>query len=498
VSDPFVSARSSDVGPDRSLDILDTTAAGPAAIRGSALRAGGYLAGILLALATAPFLVRHLGIVGFGEYVLVLSLITVVSGLTDAGLTIVGIREYTVRDGDSRAALMRSLLGFRSVLTFLGVAAAVAFTIVVDYDRILVLGTLLAGLGLLLQTNQSLLTIPLASSLKLGWITAAELFRQLTTVVFIFALIIAGAELLPFFAVPVPAAALALAITVLLVRSSIPLKPTFRVREWGAMIRETLPYAIATFVNASYLRIAIVVLSLLATGLETGYFATSFRVLEVLIGLPGLLIAAVFPVIARSARDDPARFAYAVGRVFEVAVILGVWLTLAVELGAAFVIDVVGGDQAEPAVAVLRIQGVAVAATFVTMACGFPLLSLRRHADLLVANLVALAASLALLFALVPPYAARGAAVATVGAEVGLALATAALLVRARRDLHLPLDIVPTTLVVAAVAGSIALVPGLHETIRVAVASVVYFAVLVVFRRIPPELYSAWRLARGT
>ena len=52
---------------------------------------------------------------------------------------------------------------------------------------------------------------------------------------------------------------------------------------------------------------------------------------------------------------------------------------------------------------------------------GFVLLSLRRHRELLLANLVALALAVGLTLGLSPVYGAQGAAVATVAAEFGLA-----------------------------------------------------------------------------
>ena len=67
-------------------DLLDSPAAGGAAIRGGAVRAAGYGIITLLGLATAPFLVRHLGYIGFGRYTTVVSLIAVVATVTEAGL----------------------------------------------------------------------------------------------------------------------------------------------------------------------------------------------------------------------------------------------------------------------------------------------------------------------------------------------------------------------------------------------------------------------------
>jgi hypothetical protein len=45
-------------------DVLDSERAGPLALRGSVMRVGGYGGGMVLALASAPLLIRHLGQTG--------------------------------------------------------------------------------------------------------------------------------------------------------------------------------------------------------------------------------------------------------------------------------------------------------------------------------------------------------------------------------------------------------------------------------------------------
>ena len=94
--------------------------------------------------------------------------------------------------------------------------------------------------------------------------------------------------------------------------------------EWVAMLRDTLAYAAATAVGAVYFRIAIVLVALIATATQTGYFGASFRAIEVLVVVPQLLVGSAFPILARAARDDRDRLDYSLGKLFDVCLILGV------------------------------------------------------------------------------------------------------------------------------------------------------------------------------
>lgn len=73
----------------------------------------GYAATVGLSLLSAPLLIRHLGIAEFGRYTTVISIVTIVYGLTDAGLVNVTLREWSTRAGYDRRSVIRSLLGLR-------------------------------------------------------------------------------------------------------------------------------------------------------------------------------------------------------------------------------------------------------------------------------------------------------------------------------------------------------------------------------------------------
>lgn len=474
-------------------DVLDTGEAGGAAIRGGALRAAGFGAGLALTALAAPLLLRHLGVAEFGRYVVVTSLVALLTGLTEAGLGVIAQREYVVQTGPRRESVLRTLLGLRIALTVGGVAIAILFAAVAGYGGRLVLGTALAGVGAVVAAVQGLLAIPLIGRLRFGWITILDLVRAALTIALIVGLVLAGAGILPFLAVTIPTGLIALAGTLLLLRGDYPLRPSFRVGEWGPLVRQVLPVSIATALNVAYFRLSIVLVSLLLVARETGYFATSYRVLEIFLGLPALFVGAAFPIVARAARDDADRLAYAVGRIFEVAVILGVGCGLVVGLGARDLVHLVAGHGYDGAVDVLRIQSVALAGAFVSLGCGFPLVALERYRALLVANGLALAVSFVAVLVLAPLTGVRGAAVATALAELTLAVGTAFLLRRSRDDLPLPLGILPAVGVAAGVACLPLLVPGLPDAVRTLAAAVIYVGILQATHRLPPEILGAAR-----
>lgn len=474
------------------VDVLDTPRAGNKAIRGGALRTVGYAVGVGLTALSAAVLIRHLGVVDWGHYVAVTSVIAIVGGLSEAGLSAIGVREYSVLTGAERDRLMRNLLGLRLGITAIGVALAVAFTVAARYERDLVLGAALSGGGLLFTTAQQTLGVPLSAGLRLAWLSALDIIRQAVTLALLVALVVAGARLLPFFAVPLPVGALLFALTAVLVRGTVPLRPAFERAMWARIAKLTAAYAAASAVGTIYVSITVVLTSLVGTARETGYYAASFRIFSVVAAIPVLVVGAAFPILARAARDDRERLEFALGRLLEVGAIVGIWFALCLTLGARVAIDLVAGSGFGPAVRVLQIQGAAIVATFVAVTLGFALLSLHRHTALLVANAVSLGLSIVLTVILVPAIGARGAATASLLGESALAISYGVALFRMAGRPSISLRIVPRAAAAALAALALLPVPGLHGLALVGAANVVYFAVLAVTRAIPSELRAAF------
>jgi O-antigen/teichoic acid export membrane protein len=475
-------------------DVLATPAAGPAALRGSALRTGAYLVGIALSLASAPLLVRHLGIAEFGRYITVASLMNLVTGVTEGGLTAIALREYATLEAQRRAEVMRSLLGVRLALSTAGVGVGIAFALIAGYDSPLVVGAIGAGFGVVLQAFQALLTVPLQAELRFGWTAMLDLLRQVVMVVLIVIGVAAGAGIVPFLWVSVPAGVLVLAVTVPLVRGRTPLRPGLRSREvWWPLVRDTLPYTLAVALNVVYFRLTILIMSLIASDLETGYVGTSVRVVEILLVLPPVVIGAAYPILARAARDDPERYGYAMKRILDLGVIFGAWLAMNVVVGAELAIHVLAGPDGAPAVPVLRIQGLALLATSLGVAAGYGLLSLRRHGSLLLSNGVAIAVVVVLTLVLVPDSGAKGAALAALIAESVLTVVQVAAFLRGRLSLGAGLLGAPVTLG-AAGAGVLAWwLLGAPEVGGLVAANAIFVLGLLVTGRFPPEVADALR-----
>jgi len=469
-------------------DVLDSTEAGGLIVRGGALRFGTYVLMVVLSVLSAAVLTRHLGVVRFGQYTTVISLVTVVSAITDAGMSTIGAREFAVRDGAERDALMRDLLGLRMMLTTIGVLLVAGFALAAGYDEALLVGAILASLGTIALVVQHTHTIPLAAALRLGTLSSLDLARQVLTVAAIVALVVIGAGVLPLLAVALAVNLVLIPPTAALAHHQISLHMGLRPRRWLSLLRLTVAYSLAGAVGTLYIFTAQILTSLVSSAHQSGLFAASFRIFIVIGTVPGLLVGGALPLLARAARDDRERLAYALQRIFEVSLILGVAAALGTLAGAQFMIHVVAGAKYAASAGVLRIQGIALTASFVLAGWSYALLSLRRYKNVLLANLAAFLVSCSLTVVLAASHGATGAAVATLCGESVLVLGSLLALLHSHPELRPKLGIVLKVALATAPAVALALLPDVPSLVRTLLALAVYGLLIVLTRAVPAEV----------
>jgi O-antigen/teichoic acid export membrane protein len=468
--------------------------AGGRVIRGSGWRVAGAVAGVLVGAVSAPLVVRHLGLIDFYRYSTVTSVIFVITALTDGGLANVAVRQFSVGDDAQRRSLIVNLTGLRLALCAIGVIGAIGFGLAAGYPRIMVVGIALGALAYLLNGVQGSYSVALTGTLRLRALAGIDSYRSLLTSGLLIALVLAGSGLTGFYVVAVVVQGTTLFITASLVREKVALHPAFHPGRWRELLSETALYAVAATLGAVYFQVALISMSLLDPGKQTGYYAIAFRIVEIVNTVPWLLAGSVLPVLAVAASSDPERLRYVAGRVFEGAVILGGWVAVVIVIGASFGIEVIAGAKGHPAIAVLRIMGIGVTATFIVSSWGFVLMSMRQYRQLVAANLSALMVAIVLSVTLIPALHAKGGAITTAALELTLAGSYMVLLAR-RGIVASPRFVAGFALALALALGAGALLLAVNAIPAVALASVVYFAVLWAARAIPSELIDAlpWR-----
>lgn len=479
-------------------DVLSGEDVAERVVGGGAIRLVGFVASNLVAVGSSIVLLRHLGVEDFGRYGTVMALMTIINGLTDGGMTVAGTRELALLPvGSRRRELTGVIFGIRLVLATIGVAVAVLFAVAAGYDGVMLVGAAVAGAGVVGLAAVSALTLPLNVELRNLRLVLVELCKQLVQLAGTVGFALAGAGLLAFFGVQAIVGIGVLLVLPLIAGVRIIVAPRFDRAEWSRMIRVALPIALAGVLAILYLRILVVIGSLVLDGRELGLFVTSARAVEVLSGLPLLVVSVVLPVVSVAARDNPGRLLYVAQRLLEASLAIGVLFALVLSVGARPAVLLLGGHHFADAAPVLAIQAWMLVTVFVVQSCVMLLVAMHRQSDIVRANVIGLAFVLVAGLVLLPAAGARGGALAALVADVLLMVTMLAFVRRTEMGRQLASGTVPRIVAAGGVATAVGLLLPIPDIAAALVAGLVLIAGLALLRAIPSEAIDLLRAAGG-
>jgi O-antigen/teichoic acid export membrane protein len=489
-------APAGDIASPVAEDVLSSGEAGGKVIRGSAWRVGANGAGIVLGLATATLLLRHLGVAESGRYVTVLSLVAIPVYVADIGLNVTGSRELALRGPRERRTLIANILAQRLLIMPLAVLGVVVFAVLAGYPSRMVFGTALAGAGVFIVSLANVLLLPLTVELRNAGLALVDFTKQAVGLVAVAVLVALGARLTPFFAVQLLVGLVAVALVPLLAGPRSFVLPRLDPEAQRSLLRTGVPLAAALALGQVYFRLVIVLMSLISDPKQTGYFGGSLRAMENVVIMPILVAGVALPLLAAAARDDLPRLRNAIEGLSKGALIAGVLVVLVTIRAAEPVMTLIGGHDFRPAGAVLRIQVGALLFIALYQLWSAALLALGRQRELILTNALALLGLTVFAVLLVPPLGAEGGAAASVLGDALLAALIYWRLSRTTGRVMVGSGFLLRVAAAAAAAGAVLIIPGLPDLVSAALAGAVFLGVGQLIGMVPKEVHEAFALRR--
>lgn len=374
----------------------------------------GKAALLLAGLATLRLATSYLGVGGFGEYAIVLALAPILLVFADLGISTLLAREL-VQSPERREEIAGTLLWFRlaaSATVMLGCLALVTF---LPYEHHVRVGLVIACAGVALLSVGSFATPFLQVSLRLELVALLDCAVALLTVGLVGVVTLLD---LGFYALVGVNAAVGLAnlvFGIFLVRRFWRPSLRFDRRLARRLISDGLPLAAVIVIGLLHFKLDAVLLSLLRPTADVGVYTVAYRFLEQSLVLPGVFMAAVFPLLAAAVRGEGA--ADVIRKAFSFLLMVALPLALALVVLADPLVALAAGDGFEQAAVPLRILAPALVFTFVNTVFASLLIAMNRQRALIVVSLAGLTLNvLANLYA-IPRFGYVGAAVTTVVSE---------------------------------------------------------------------------------
>jgi O-antigen/teichoic acid export membrane protein len=387
--------------------------------RNTAAQAAGKAAVLAIGAASIAVTTRYLGAAGYGSFALALALVQMLGVLADAGLSAVVVREIS-REPRRTAALVGNALTVRLLLGLGVVALAALLALVLPYSPDVRKAVLIAGVPFLLGLASSSVATVFQARLQMWRAAVADVAGRLAAFVALVVVVSADLGFLWVVATTAVGAAVALAVSVALVRGLAPVGPRAERQVWRELVLAGIPIGVTLAVNEVYFRADIFILSLFRPFSEVGLYTFAYRIYELLALFPAIVMTSIFPLLSRflGMRRDAAK------RVLDAAADLFVAVGVPIAAGglvlAPEIARVVAGDDFAAAATPLRLLLCASLPAWISGLLGYALIAGGHQRSVLVLSLAALVLNVVLNLALVPSYGPNAAAAVALGSEAFL------------------------------------------------------------------------------
>lgn len=449
----------------------------------------GKAATAVAGLLTVVALTRHLGPTEFGYYRTVLTYSAFAAVLADSGLYMVTLREMS-QGGANAGRVLGSALALRVVSTGSMLLAAAAVAWLTPYDPRVKWGTLIgAAIYTCLQASDFLVAA-FQSVLKQARNAVAEVTGAVVTLAAVSALTLTHVGALSMLGATLLGAAVALTISIRLVRRLVPFRMSFDLSLWRRYLVAGLPLAGSQILGMAMLRGDSLLLSLFQPAAAVGLYGVPSKLFEITTSVPYILAGLMMPALTASAAKDRAEFSRQLGNTLDAAAVYGVGVVIAFAPFAGRLLALISGERFAAGAPALIVISFAVALAGLTHVLRFTLVACERPRLVLIGDAVACTCAFAAYFALIPRFSLLGAAAGTVVAEASALIAMIVGLSHAGR--RLPSLVNPAKAVMAGALAALTMKYlagfGSPWLLALAAGGALYLAVLALTRAIPREL----------
>ncbi|MCZ7527866.1 MAG: oligosaccharide flippase family protein [Acidimicrobiia bacterium] len=316
---------------------------------------GSQVVHMLLNVVSSLVIIRYLPPSSYGDYVLVMTMMTVTGLVADFGLNKLGVRDVAAHESDE-PEVVGTVIALRLGLAV--VAAGVFQAVLLGLGRSAEVHTA-AALASLTFVASALMSVVISFEVRLQQHIPAFtlLLGEIIETGLVLWLVRHHGSLSQLYGAAALGTGVAAAVAVVLARRRLVLRPRFDASRMAPLIRGALPLAAASLVGIVLIKLDTFVLVLLRPRREVGLYGAAYAPVEYLAVAAVVLVSVLLPLLARYHVTDRARFVavYRLGTEALLAFVLPMAVLLAVVAGPA--IDVVYSGQYRGATTPMRLLG---------------------------------------------------------------------------------------------------------------------------------------------
>ena len=376
---------------------------------------------IALALFGIGMLTRYLGPEGFGKYTLTLAFFAAFNAFGDFGLHVIATREIS-RPGVNESDILSKIFTLRLIISSAIFALVSLFVWFLPYTQEIRMAIFVVAAAFIFGSSYGFLNGLFQKHLAMDRVALAELIgKVLQMAIIIFLVYYKLPFLLSIIAIFI-AMVSNFTIIYLFSRSFATIRLNVDKRYWYAFLRESFPMGISAIATFLYFKVDAILLSLLQNDHAVGVYGAAYKIIETLVFFPAMVVGLVYPLFSRYIFTKRETFLTIANTTLKFFLLIIVPLVIFVQFLAPDIIHIIGGDDYDASIGILRILIFALASIFIGQLFTNMLIAANLQKKLMIILLVAATFNIIANILLIPIYSYTGAAIVSVITEVFVAI----------------------------------------------------------------------------
>lgn len=385
----------------------------------------GRLASAVFGLATTAIMARQLGPEFFGAFRTAFAWGVLCCTLANLGLVVVCLQEISREDADKQRIVgtalgLRLLIGVFCILLSAGIAWFVPVSKAIGPLQ-MSYATAIAALGGVATLGHEIVATIFQQSLTQKRASIAELVGGTATLGFTLLAVWIDGGLLAFTAAITGGLVVTTLCAVLLAEHITPVRPQLDVPLARRMIVSGLPLFGSEAVGMITSRLDTVLLSVLNTATQVGYYGAAGKIREMAVRFPYMFAMLLMPILT-SRVSEPREFRRFLADALVVTWIFGVAVIVGLARYADLIVAFLAGPKYSGAIPAVQLTGLAVAVTAMAAVLQYACYSLDRSGAALKAKTVSAVGALIVMLVSIPAHGAVGTMAAVTIGELLFAL----------------------------------------------------------------------------
>lgn len=447
-----------------------------------------------ISLVLIASITRYLGVNGYGQYTTIFAYVSFWAVLADFGFFLILVREIS-KTGAQVDKIFNNIVTLRGLLGII-VFSLVALTafLIPSYPMVVKSGIAVCAFGWFWISMNSTYVGVFQANLEMHWATLTDVLGRIIILGFVLffikmnfalnAIILAYCigNMVNFFA------------SMYFGRRFVHFKPTFDFKYWKKIFYETLPMGIVLILGVLYFKIDTVILSLFKSSKDVGIYGAPFKILEVLLIIPGIFMGNVFPIITRYLEKNDERLQSAFQKSFDFLSLMALPVVFGALVLARPIINFIAGQEFVDATTmgpffglqssaplVLQILIITVGIYYISQLFNNTVIAMGRQKEMVKPYIIITLLNIGLNLIAIPHLSYIGAALVTIITAASVLYFTAKI-VFGHKELKINFVVFGKALVSALIMGSILFLLKINLLLAILLGILVYFFFLYIFK----------------